>query len=206
MGNWYLVRHGETEWNREGRIQGQMDVPLSEFGRRQVSMLAKRLAECEFSAVYASDLSRTNETAEIIVSGREISVTTNADLREFSYGDREGKTREEIRAQDLGRLAEPVKPENNRSAAHGGESTAQMLDRVSRFCANTQRLHDVDEDILVVAHGGSLRVLLVCLLDLPIELSWRFRLDCASLSVVSNPTGARVLSLWNDTGHLASMT
>ena len=71
MGSWYLVRHGETEWNRKGKIQGHLDVPLNEHGRRQVKMLAKRLAKCRFTAVYASDLSRTIKTAQIIAEGCE---------------------------------------------------------------------------------------------------------------------------------------
>ena len=206
MGNWYIVRHGETEWNRDGRIQGHADVPLSELGKRQVKTLANRLAECKFSVVYTSDLSRAIESAEIIVNGREVSITTDADLREFSYGEWEGLTLQEAEEQDAGLFAELMKLENNEFAAPGGESTPQVLDRVRRFYANTQKLHDVDEDILVVAHGGSIRALLVCLLDLPDELFWQFRVDCASLSVISNHTGARVLDLWNDTGHLASMT
>ena len=61
MGSLYLVRHGETEWNRTGRIQGQSDVPLNERGRRQIGTLAKRLDGFDFSAAYSSDLSRTSE-------------------------------------------------------------------------------------------------------------------------------------------------
>ena len=206
MGSWYIVRHGETEWNRDGRIQGHTDVPLSELGKRQVKTLANRLAECKFSAVYTSDLSRAIESAEIIVNGREISITTDEDLREFSYGDWEGITLQEAEERDAGLFAELMKLENNEFAAPGGESTPQVLARVRRFYANTQKLHDVDEDILVVAHGGSIRALLVCLLELPDELFWQFRVDCGSLSVISGHAGSRVLDLWNDTGHLASMT
>ena len=100
MGSWYLVSHGETVWNRNGRVQGHMDVPLSESGRQQVKMLAKRLAGCSFSAVYASDLSRAFESAQILTEGREISIGTDSDLREFSYGEWDGLTLEETEARD----------------------------------------------------------------------------------------------------------
>ncbi|MCH8199757.1 MAG: histidine phosphatase family protein, partial [Chloroflexi bacterium] len=68
MAHWYLVRHGETEWNAQERVQGQTDVPLSDVGRGQVARTAERLAGCGFGAVYASDLVRAQETAQIIVA------------------------------------------------------------------------------------------------------------------------------------------
>ena len=71
MGTWHLVRHGETEWNRTGRMQGHTGVPLSAEGRRQATLLAARLRSVEFSAVYSSDLPRAAETARIIADGRE---------------------------------------------------------------------------------------------------------------------------------------
>ncbi len=74
MGRWCLVRHGKTAWNRDGRIHGHTDVGLNEQGRQQRYVLANRLAECRFSAVYASDLSRAVESAQAIVEGRGIPI------------------------------------------------------------------------------------------------------------------------------------
>ena len=205
MGNWHLVRHGETEWNRDGRIQGHTDVPLNELGRRQIKTLAKRLAERKFSMVYASDLSRAIETAQTIAGVSDASIKTYADLREFSYGDWEGLTLKEAEAKDSGLFAELMKLENSQFSAPNGETTPQVLDRVRRFYTSEVQCLDPADDILVVAHGGSIRALLVCLLGLPDELFWQFRVDCASLSIISDHPDNRVLDLWNDTSHLVSI-
>ena len=202
MGSWYLIRHGETEWNRSRKIQGHSDVPLSEHGRRQMRMLGTRLAECTFSSVYSSDLSRAVESAGMIVEGR-VSIETDSDLREFSYGEWEGLTLEEVEVQFSKVFAQRMASGNSGFAAPGGEDSAQVLDRVRRFCARTVKRHDDDEDILIVAHGGTLRALLLCLLDLPTDHFWRFMVDCGSLSVINNQPNGPVLEVWNDTGHLA---
>ena len=204
MGGWHLVRHGETEWNRTGRIQGHSDVPLSKHGRSQMRRLAKRLASCSFSAVYTSDLSRAAESAETIVAGRMTSIERDSDLREFSYGEWEGLTLQEAESRSPKAFTQCAGLGPNTFAAPGGENSAQVLDRVRRFYANTVKRHDTAEDLLVVSHGGPLRALLVCLLGLADDYFWRFRVDCGSLSVIGNQPNGRVLELWNDTGHLIS--
>ena len=102
MGRWYLVRHGETSWNREGRIQGHADVALSEPGRRQMQRIAARLAGYDFAAIYCSDLARAKDSALAIVDGRGVSVETDSDLREFSYGEWEGLTIGEVESRGEG--------------------------------------------------------------------------------------------------------
>ena len=202
MGHWYLVRHGETDWNLTGRIQGQSDVSLNVTGRRQVSHLAQRLEDVRFDAVYSSDLARTHESAQIIAAGRDIAIATDPDLREFSFGEWEGLTDAEIEARQPGALSARISAGNNAFAAPGGEDTWQVLDRVRRFCERAARRHDPSDDILVVAHGGSIRALVVCLLDLADTDVWRFRVHCASLGIVRSHSDGRVLLRWNDISHL----
>ncbi len=204
MGAWYLVRHGETDWNRTARIQGHSDVPLNERGRRQANMLAKRLAGCKFSLVYSSDLSRATETARAIVEGSGMLIETDQDLREFSYGEWEGLTLEEVESRYPTALAERIGMGNSAFATPGGEDTAGVLDRVRRFHTKAEKLHNTDENILIVAHGGSLRALLICLLGLPDDYFWSFRVDCGSLSIIGNQPGGCILEIWNDTSHLTS--
>ena len=204
MGTWYLVRHGETEWNRTGRMQGHMGVPLSTEGRRQASQVAGRLRSVEFSAVYCSDLPRAAETARIIAAGRDLEVTPDSDLREFSYGEWEGLTLEEVEARYPGALAERIEAGGNLGfTAPGGESAIDAIQRVRRFTNRaTESLGDGDS-VLVVAHGGSLRALAVCLLDLADTDFWKFRVDNAALAIINDHDGSRVLQCWNDTSHLA---
>ena len=205
MASWYLVRHGETEWNRTGRMQGHLGVPLSAEGRRQATLLAGRLRSVEFSAVYCSDLPRAAETAGIIGAGRNLAITPDSDLREFSYGEWEGLTLEEVETRYPGALAERIEAGGNLGfTAPGGESAIDAHQRVRRFSTRASASLDARENVLVVAHGGSLRALVVCLLDLADTDFWKFRVDNTAVAVVSDHDGSRVLESWNDTSHLAN--
>ena len=203
MGRWYLVRHGETEWNDQGRIQGHTDVPLNDRGRRQISLLAERLSGRSFSAVYASDLSRARESARVLVGCRGVPVHTDAGLREFDYGRWEGLTVKEAEEENPRVFEELIHSGDKGFAAPGGEDTGQLVERVGRFCERVSRRHDHGEDLLIVAHAGSIRALVLCLLELEKADFWRFGVDPSSLSAIGNHPGGRVLELWNDTSHLA---
>jgi len=202
---WYLARHGETEWNRTRRIQGQADVPLNPRGEAQASLLGRRLSYSEFSAVYASDLSRGMTTARLAVgeSGPEISPVP--ELREFAYGEWEGLTFAEVEARDPEGFAERMVRRNDRYAPPGGESVEQVVERVGRFHKRARAQHGSGERVLVVGHSGSMLALLICLLDMPAEYLLRFRLNPAGLSIVRTFEDAALLELWNDTSHLASI-
>ena len=92
MASIYLVRHGETEWNRLGRAQGRTDIPINDEGRRQAALLGQRLADTPFAAAYASDSVRASETATIILQGRPVPLHATPELREVSLGRWEGLT------------------------------------------------------------------------------------------------------------------
>ncbi len=134
-----LVRHGETDWNAEGKLQGHTDRPLNDYGRRQAQVLADRLAGESIDAVYASDLSRARETAEILGEKLGLAVAVDPDLREKNWGNWEGLTSEE-------RLH--IEFEGETSEAH--------RDRTLRAVQRIVERHP-DGRIVVVTHGGSLR-------------------------------------------------
>jgi broad specificity phosphatase PhoE len=90
-----LVRHGETDWNAEGKLQGHTDRPLNPYGRRQAQALADRLATESIDALYASDLSRARETPEILGEKLGLAVAVDPDLREKNWGNWEGLTSDE---------------------------------------------------------------------------------------------------------------
>ena len=205
MAHWYLVRHGETEWNAQERVQGQTDIPLSSVGREQAARTAARLSGCRFGAVYASDLARAHETAKIIVArpaGPTLEVRLRPSLREIAYGELEGADWEEVRAS-TGELRDfqgtyhdlDLKPE-------GGESFRELLERLGGFARELEASHP-DEDVVVVSHGGALRALAVRLLGLPEDAFWRMRgLLPASVSLIRHEEQFSVLTAWNDVGHL----
>lgn len=207
--SWHLVRHGETEWNRARRIQGQSDPPLNEHGSAQAARLSARLsvrqAGTAFSAVYASDLTRTMQTAEAVVGDSGLAVEPVPELREFAYGEWEGLTFAEAEARDPGVFAERMMRQNAEYAPPDGESVGEVVARVRAFHDCVRARHGSGENVLVVGHGGSLPALLVCLLGIPAEHLVRFRLNTASLSVVGTFSDAGVLELWNDTSHLTAL-
>ncbi|MCI0768672.1 MAG: histidine phosphatase family protein [Chloroflexi bacterium] len=200
MGKWYLVRHGETAWNREGRVQGHTDKTLGEAGLVQAERVAARLATVSFAAAYCSDLKRTVETAEAVLRGRGVPLRQMAELREADHGEWEGLTYREVQDRYPERFAQFMSMQGDISAP-GGESAADVL---KRACIARDRLIAAhpDDDLLVVAHSGSLRALVVALLDLPLEASWRFRIEPCSVSIVSMHRRGATLELWNDVTHL----
>jgi 2,3-bisphosphoglycerate-dependent phosphoglycerate mutase len=134
-----LVRHGETDWNADGRLQGQTDRPLSDFGRRQAQRLADELADEELEAIYASDLSRARQTAEILGVRLGLAIVLDPDLREKDWGTWEGLTAiERDRVEFV------------------GESTEAHQERTLRALRRIAERHPGGR-VLVVTHGGSMR-------------------------------------------------
>jgi broad specificity phosphatase PhoE len=135
-----LVRHGETDWNADGRLQGQTDRPLSEFGRQQARRLADELAAEDLEAIYSSDLARARETAEIVGARVGLPVMLDRGLREKDWGTWEGLTAVE---RDRVEFA--------------GESTEAHQERILRALQRISERHPGDGSVLVVTHGGSMR-------------------------------------------------
>jgi broad specificity phosphatase PhoE len=134
-----LVRHGETDWNAEGRLQGHTDRPLNETGRRQARELADRLAEERIDVIYASDLSRAKETAEIVGERLGLTVVVDPALREKNWGNWEGLTGDERVHVEL-----------------EGESTEAHRERIVAAVKRIAGRHP-DQRVVIVTHGGSLR-------------------------------------------------
>jgi probable phosphoglycerate mutase len=138
-----LARHGETDWNRELRIQGSSDIDLNALGREQAESLADELADVELDAIYASDLSRARATAEAVAARKLLPVRLDARLRERSFGTWEGLTREDIEERYL--------PDDRPD----GESDEEVRARVLAAIQDISAAHP-GEQVLVVSHGGAL--------------------------------------------------
>lgn len=203
MGQVYIVRHGETEWNAQGRIQGHSDIPLSDYGRLQAQSVARRLSQVSFSVAYASDSSRTHETARIVLGDTGTPLHTTPQLREYRKGVFEGLTVEEHALRFPDQYRASLKNDLD-FAPTGGESIREASARMARLVEENLRNH-LDETVLVVGHGGSLRSLIVALLGLPLEANWKFIMDNCALSMVRTYPDNAVLHLYNDTAHLADI-
>lgn len=149
-----LARHGETDWNGAGRIQGQADLPLNERGRRQASELAERLAGTPLVALYSSDLRRASETASIVAERKGMTVTALSALREIDVGEWSGLTRAEVEERFPGGFLRWKATD-----AHGwndGESYAEMTAHVVEALLEIAAVHP-DGRVLGVTHGGPIR-------------------------------------------------
>jgi alpha-ribazole phosphatase len=200
MARLILVRHGKTAWNAQARYQGRADLPLSDAGRRQAAMLARRLAREEIDAVYASDLQRAWEMAVTVAAPHGLPVRAEPRLLEMDFGDWEGLTYDEVQERYPQALAAwEADPLN--MAPPGGETLAHVVARVQSLLDDIVRIHP-DHTVVLVAHGGPLRVLLCIVMGLDPRAHWQFRLDVASLSELYLYDEGAVLTGLNDTHHL----
>jgi probable phosphoglycerate mutase len=200
MTSFLLLRHGETLWNRAGRLQGWQDSPLSNAGRAQAAALAARLADERVDVLIASDLGRTRETAAPIAARLGRDVVSDAGLRERCYGELEGLTWAEIErahpaayARLVARDADYVVP--------GGESAAQFRSRVVGAFERLARAH-AGASIAVVTHGGVLGVVYRRAKDIPLELPREFAIPNGGVNRVRIERRRWSIDAWAETAHL----
>ncbi len=197
------VRHGETAWNVDTRIQGQMDIGLNARGQWQAQQLGAALAEHGLNHIYTSDLARAHHTALAIAGHAGIApeaVALHAGLRERAFGVFEGRTHAEIEAQwpqDAQRWRQRV-PD---WAPQGGESPLQLRQRVAHTVAQIAARHP-GEHIALVAHGGVLDMLyrLATGQEVNAVRTWELG-NCAINRLLWTPEGLTLVG-WADTGHL----
>jgi broad specificity phosphatase PhoE len=180
-----LVRHGETEWSRDGRHTGSTDVPLTDEGRRQAERAGRWLAGRSFSRVLTSPLSRARETCRLAGFAGEAEVRD--ELVEWDYGDYEGLTTPEIRERRPGWYLW-------RDGCPGGESAHHVAERVDPLIA---QVRDADGHVALFAHGHVLRVLAARWVGLDAEAGGLLRLSTATLSALGWERETAVITLWN---------
>ena len=194
------VRHGETAWNRDTRIQGHTDIELNDHGRWQAHRLAEALRDEPLAACYASDLGRALETARAVARHHDLPVQTHTGLRERCFGRFEGHTWAELEA----RYPEESMAWRKRVpdfAPAGGETLRQLRERVVTTVTSLAARHP-GEQILMVAHGGVLDILYraATRLELQAPRSWELP-NTAINRLLWSPEGLSLVG-WADTTHL----
>lgn len=181
-----LIRHGETEWSKDGRHTGSTDIPLTDEGQRQARHAGERIAALSFALVLSSPLSRALETCRLAGLGDHVQVRD--DLREWDYGEYEGATTTSIHEARPGwYLFEDGCPD--------GEDAPQVGERVDRVIAEARA---AGGDVALFGHGHSLRVLAARWLGFGPEQGGRFALSTATVSVMGDEHGRPAAWLWND--------
>ncbi len=191
----WLVRHGATVWNTEGRVQGWGDPPLSETGKAQAKRLEPRLARTDFSAVYSSDLRRTTETAQLSCPGAEVRLETR--LRELNFGAWEGRTWAEVAERDADAVNTwYTEPYGN--APTDGEAYGELKTRVQAWLGTLPQTGRV----LAFTHGGPIRTILYGLTGIPNAQAWRFEVGAASLTKLVLGDAGAIIKTVGDVAHL----
>lgn len=200
----YLIRHGQVEGHEEKRYNGQINVPLTPLGMAQSDCVSGYMVNLPVEAVYSSDLDRSRYCAELIANTHNLTVNTDASLRELHVGDWEGRTWEELceaypedwqaRLKDLVNFRVP-----------GGESLQEVADRirpsVSRMIENHPGGH-----VALIAHGGVNRIVLLDAIGAPLQQAFSIEQDFGCLNIIDYfDDGHSVVRLVNSTAHLRSI-
>lgn len=194
------IRHGETAWNVDARIQGQLDVGLNETGRWQALRLAQALADERFDAVYSSDLGRAWETALALAEGAGVVVRADVRLRERGFGIFEGLTFSEIE-QRFGPQAQRWRSRDASFGPEGGETLGGFVERAVDAVASIAAGHR-GQHIAVVTHGGVLDALYRAASRIPIDAPRTWKVGNARINRLLHGEQGFMLVGWNDHQHL----
>lgn len=198
----YLTRHGETEWNREQRMQGRKDSPLTAEGLAAAEKLGQRLRDITFAAVYSSPASRAMKTCETIIGARAIAIQPEPSLWEMSFGLWEGQTAEDIKREYPDEHRHFWQEPDLFTPTNQGESFQEVEERV---LATLYRLADehAGEDVLLVAHAVVINLIMARLQKRPLSTLWKGNyLHGASLTLIEFQGREAQILLSGDTSHM----
>jgi broad specificity phosphatase PhoE len=199
----FLLRHGETDWNKTARYQGISDVPLNEDGLEQARRLGVRLSRIQPDKVMASPLRRAAQTAEMIMerNDSQVPIETREELREISFGAWEGLSIPQIKEIDAERF-EKWRLAPFSCAPTGGDDYMDIFERSKLFASSLVSAGSRGQNTFLVAHGGILRAVAAALLGFSdIDLLWKARFDNCSITIIDIWGKRPSLLLSNDTWH-----
>ena len=198
----YLLRHGETEWNKLGKFQGLTDVSLNERGVAQAQDSAMAALAWEHRVIYASSLTRTVQVAEEIRKLSGAPVVTDPGLRELSLGDLEGVTGAEMRA-GWPELYQTWRNNPADVVMPNGETLGQLQERAWHVIQEIERAHPEAPGVVVVSHNFAIRTVICAILDIPLCNFHRMSLGLGSLCTFESDGNGRRLVTYNCNSHLS---
>lgn len=196
----YLLRHGQSEWNLLGKVQGQSDIELNDKGIEQAQKAAKVFLDKEIDAIYSSDLKRAYQTAEIVGDKLNLKVNTLCGIREMNFGTWEGLPIETIEKDHIDHY-KLWRTEPHEITFVDGENLkivqARALADVKKIMSETS-----NKNILLVSHGTAIKALILGLLDIDISKYNKMAMGNTGISIIEFRDFSAVLTLLNDTNHL----
>jgi broad specificity phosphatase PhoE len=198
----FVVRHGETDWNKLGRFQGHTDISLNDRGLSQARETAVASEDWGYTAIYSSPLVRTVQVAEEIAKVTPMLVSQEPGLKELSLGDLEGVTGEEMR-NDWPDLFAAWRTEPEKMSMPNGESLGELRDRTWQVILDIEQKHSSDDSIVVISHNFAIRSIVNELLGMPLAYFHRMSLNLASVCTFDSDERGRRLTGYNSTNHLS---
>jgi len=199
----YLVRHGQTAWNKEEIFRGRTDVPLDETGLRQAELAGEYFREISLQGIYSSPLSRAWQTAEQIARTQNLKVQPLAGLIDMSFGKWEGRPLQEVREMDQERYRQ-WRDEPHLFKLPDGESLDEIRIRAMATLEEMIKKHP-EEAIVLVSHRVVNKVLLCGVLGIDNSHFWQIAQDTTAINLIQYNRGRYVLSLMNETCHLKAL-
>ncbi len=197
----YLVRHGETEWNKLGRFQGQYDTQLNAAGVEQARIIAQAAREWDLTAVYASPLTRTMQVANEVSGPLGLPVNAREGLMELGLGELEGVTGAEMRA-GWPQVFDTWNSNPDRVRMPGGESLATLEERSWQVILELQESHSPEDNLAIISHNFTIRAICGKVLGMPLSNFHRMRLALGSVSVFQMDARGPCMLTYNSTCHL----
>ena len=195
------IRHGETTWNQDRRLQGQLDIPLNERGHGQAARAAAALRAEPIAAVYSSDLARAHQTAGAIAAALGLEVRSHTGLRERHFGDFQGKTWTELELEEPEATLAWRTRVPDFAPGGGGETLLQLRERIASTLNEIAARHS-GEQIVIVAHGGVLDMLYRLATGLEVQAPRTWLVENAAIHrLLWTPEGLSLVG-WADRGHL----
>jgi len=199
----YLVRHGQTAWNKEEIFRGRTDVPLDETGLKQAELVGEYFQGMEIDAIYSSPLSRALQTAQKIAQFNDLKVQPLPGIIDMSFGKWEGRPHQEIREKDSKTYRQWVE-EPHLVRLPGGEGLNDVRVRAMAALEEVMRKHP-EKTLVLVSHRVICKVLICAILNLDNSHFWQITQDTTAINLIQYRKGKYILSLMNETCHLKSL-
>ena len=200
----YLIRHGQTAWNKEEIFRGRTDVPLNEIGLREAELAGEYLKDKEIHVIYSSPLSRAWQTAQKIAQFHNLEVQPLNGIIDMSFGRWEGHSLQEIQKND-GELYRQWREEPHRVRIPDGESLDEVRIRTMAALEEMIQLHP-EKTLVLVSHRVITKVLICGILGIDNSHFWQIGQDTTAINLIQQRNGKYILSLMNETCHLKPLT
>ncbi len=200
----FLIRHGQSEWNKRNMIQGQTNTMLTDLGKEQAFSLGKRLLKEDIDIIYTSDLLRAYTTAKIIANTIHKPLVSSEFIREINFGPWEGLSFEEIKEKYSEEYFTWLK-EPDKLNINGAETLQIVQNRALKYIDYIIR-ENKDKNIAIVSHGAILKTIILGLLDINLSHYKNISLNNVSLIIIEFRDYNRVLTLFNDISHLKELS